>query len=387
MDICLRLEWPPDGTPCISISPLNTYDFVNFADISLSLKLASPDYGPPNDSPPNYNTGMEKVVTYSPAYTLVPTYECFNQCTYCNFRRNPGEDEWLTLAAARETLERLLLQGVHSGAHTNHSEPRHEKISEILILSGEVHPQSKRRSAWFQRIVELCELALSLGFLPHTNVGPLSYAEMAQLREVNVSMGLMVEQITPDLLKSVHAHAPSKRPEVRLQQLEFAGQLRLPFTTGLLLGLGETAEDWAQSLAAIAQSHQQWQHIQEVILQPHQPGQTQVETRPACHGQTLLEAVKLARAILPADITIQIPPNLILSDEALLACIEAGAHDLGGIGPIDEVNPDYAHRHRSSTAELLKTQGWTLRRRLPVYEKYDVWLSAPLQTAVQRWRD
>jgi 7,8-didemethyl-8-hydroxy-5-deazariboflavin synthase len=318
--------------------------------------------------------GMEKVITYSPAYTLVPTYECFNQCTYCNFRRDPGQDEWMTLAAANETLKKLNAQDAT------------EKISEILILSGEVHPQSKRRLAWFQRIVELCTLALEMGFLPHTNVGPLSYEEMAHLREVNVSMGLMVEQVTPDLLQSVHAHAPSKRPEVRLQQLDFAGQLKIPFTTGLLLGLGETVEDWAQSLLAIARSHYQWQHIQEVILQPHQPGQSQAETIPSCHGQTLLQAVKLAREILPKDITIQIPPNLILSDESLLACIAAGAQDLGGIGPIDEVNPDYAHRRRTSTAELLQTQGWTLQRRLPVYAKYDDWLPAQLQAAVQKWR-
>jgi 7,8-didemethyl-8-hydroxy-5-deazariboflavin synthase len=319
--------------------------------------------------------GMEKVVTYSPAYTLVPTYECFNQCTYCNFRRDPRQDEWMTLAAAEETLDSL------------NAPDSSEKISEILILSGEVHPQSKRRFAWFQRIFQLCELALDKGFLPHTNAGPLSYAEMAQLREVNVSMGLMVEQITPDLLQSVHAHAPSKRPDVRLQQLDFAGRLKIPFTTGLLLGLGETVEDWAQSLLAIAHSHHQWQHIQEVILQPHQPGQSQAEAIPACHGQTLFQAVKLARSILPTDITIQIPPNLILSDEALLECIAAGAQDLGGIGPIDEVNPDYEHRRRTSTAELLKTQGWTLRRRLPVYEQYDDWLPARLQAAVQKWRD
>ncbi len=314
---------------------------------------------------------MERIVTYSPAYTLVPTYECFNRCTYCNFRRDPGTDEWMTLPAARDILAGL----------------RSEDVIEILILSGEVHPQSKRRAVWFQRIYQLCELALETGFLPHTNVGPLSYKEMARLREVNVSMGLMVEQVTPDLLKTVHAHAPSKLPKVRSQQLEFAGQLRIPFTTGLLLGLGETIEDWVESLEAIAQSHHHWHHIQEVILQPHQPGQTQAEIRPACQGETLLQAVKLAREVLPADITIQIPPNLILSDEALLDCVAAGVRDLGGIGPIDEVNPTYDHRRRESMEALLKAQGWTLRRRLPVYEKYDAWLSSNLKAAVQKWRD
>lgn len=311
---------------------------------------------------------MERIITYSPAYTLVPTYECFNRCSYCNFRRDPGQDEWISLQAAEEILDRL----------------SPDEVIEILVLSGEVHPQSTRRSAWFQRIYQICELALTKGFLPHTNVGPLSYEEMAQLKQVNVSMGLMVEQVTPDLLKTVHAHAPSKRPEVRLQQLEFAGKLKIPFTTGLLLGLGETVNDWVGSLEAIAQSHNQYHHIQEVILQPHQPGTTQVKIRPPCHGKTLLQAVKLARNILPDDITIQIPPNLIRSDEALLTCITAGARDLGGIGPIDEVNPDYDHRHRESMTKLLKTQNWTLRQRLPIYRKYNSWLPERLQQVAQK---
>lgn len=313
---------------------------------------------------------MNRTVTYSPAYTLVPTYECFNRCTYCNFRRDPGKDEWMSLAAASKILDGL---------------PRDEVI-EILILSGEVHPRSARRSAWFQRIYQLCELALEKGFLPHTNVGPLSYEEMAQLKQVNVSMGLMVEQVTPELLKTVHVRAPSKLPEVRLQQLEFAGKLKVPFTTGMLLGLGETVDDWVDSLAAIAQSHAQYQHIQEVILQPHQPGETQMEVRSPCHGETLLQAVQLAHKILPADITIQIPPNLIRSDNALINCIAAGARDLGGIGPIDEVNPNYVHRSEKDMTEILQTESGVLQRRLPVYERYDAWLPAQLETVVKEWR-
>ena len=313
---------------------------------------------------------MERIVTYSPAYTLVPTYECFNRCSYCNFRRNPGEDEWMDLATAREILTGL--QG--------------RDVIEILILSGEVHPKSSRRQRWFERIYRLCELTLEMGFLPHTNVGPLSDAEMAQLKQVNVSMGLMVEQVTPELLKTVHAHAPSKLPEVRLAQLALAGRLRIPFTTGILLGLGETVEDWGESLRAIAQLHKTYGHIQEVILQPHQPGRSQSEQRPPCHGQTLLQAVQIAREILPSDVAIQIPPNLIRSDAALLACIAAGAQDLGGIGPIDEVNPDYGHRRPEATEALLKMQGRALQRRLPVYERYDDWLPAHLQGMVEKWR-
>ena len=313
---------------------------------------------------------MKRIVTYSPAYTLVPTYECFNRCTYCNFRRNPGEDEWMSLTVAREILTGL--QG--------------KEVIEILILSGEVHPKSARRQDWFHRIYQLCELALEMGFLPHTNVGPLSYEEMAQLKQVNVSMGLMVEQVTPELLKTVHAHAPSKLPEVRLEQLEFAGRLRIPFTTGILLGLGESVEDWAESLRAIAQIHQTYGHIQEVILQPHQPGESQLERGSRCHGETLLKAVRLAKEVLPSDISIQIPPNLIQSDRALLDCLAAGAEDLGGIGPIDEVNPDYVHRDLGRMEVLLEGGGRSLQKRLPVYEKYNDWLPERLQVLVEKWR-
>ena len=313
---------------------------------------------------------MERTITYSPAYTLVPTYECFNRCTYCNFRADPGTDEWLSLETARQKFQALQSQNV----------------IEILILSGEVHPQSPRRSAWFQRIYDLCELALEMGVLPHTNAGPLSYEEMGMLREVNVSMGLMVEQLAPELLKTVHAHAPSKHPKMRLQQLEFAGQLKIPFTTGLLLGLGEEEKDWRVSLDAIAHSHAKHGHIQEVILQPHHPGTRQAKTRPPCYGSFLETAIKVAKEILPTDITIQIPPNLIRSDEALLICLKLGAGDLGGIGPVDEANPDYDHRPHEQMVARLKEQSMTLRERLPVYEKYDSWLPDRLQETVKSWR-
>ncbi|NEQ97698.1 MAG: 7,8-didemethyl-8-hydroxy-5-deazariboflavin synthase subunit CofG, partial [Cyanothece sp. SIO2G6] len=181
-------------------------------------------------------------VTYSPAYTVVPTYSCFNRCSYCNFRTDANQSPLLTLDMVRQTLTTLEGKGV----------------MEVLILSGEVHPQSAQRPYWFQRIFDICRLALELGFLPHTNVGPLSYAELIQIKRVNVSMGLMLEQMTPMLLQSVHRHSPSKVPEVRQQQLEWAGKLKIPFTTGLLLGLGESAQDRLDTLEAIAQSHNRW---------------------------------------------------------------------------------------------------------------------------------
>ena len=298
------------------------------------------------------------IITYSPAYTLVPTYECFNRCSYCNFRVDPLQDNWLTLDRATEILTNL--QG--------------QEIWEILILSGEVHPHSSRRQAWIDRIYNLCELALTMGFLPHTNVGPLSFTEMQRLAQVNVSMGLMLESLDPALLAGVHRHAPSKIPAVRIEQLNWAGELQIPFTTGLLLGIGESESDWENSLQSIAKIHQCWGHIQEVILQPYSPGSQESLAALGFNIHELPTVIQLARQILPDDITIQIPPNLIPNSDLLLACLTAGARDLGGLVPKDEVNPDYHHLRLSELTGVLATAGWELQPRLAVYPQYESYL-------------
>lgn len=307
---------------------------------------------------------LNQIVTYSPAYTLVPTYECFNRCTYCNFRSDIGSRPWMTLEQAEKILLSLKGQG----------------ICEILILSGEVHPLSSRRQEWLELIYDLCLLALSMGFLPHTNAGILSFSEMQKLKSVNASMGLMLEQLTPKLLHTVHRHAPSKIPELRLQHLQWAGELQIPFTTGLLLGIGENEDDRRQTLMAIADLHLKYQNIQEVILQPHSPGSQQTFDEVAFDPYQLPGIIAQAREILPSDITIQIPPNLVPEENWLLACLDAGARDLGGIGPKDEVNPDYPHREVNRLREVLLSGGWTLLPRLPVYQKnwYKTPLGAPL---------
>lgn len=312
----------------------------------------------------------QRTVTYSPAHTLVPTYECFNRCTYCNFRVDPGTPSQLSLTAATEQLTKL----------------REHGVIEILILSGEVHPHSPDRSAWFQRIYDICELALALGFLPHTNAGILSRTEMAQLKTVNVSMGLMLEQITPTLLQTVHRHAPSKVPAVRLQQLTWAGELQIPFTTGLLLGIGETVNDRIATLEAIAAIAQEWGHIQEVILQPYSPGQQEALSGAAFGIEDLIDTIAIAREILPPEVSLQVPPNLIPNSEQLIACIEAGARDLGGIGVRDEVNPDYPHPIDHTLATTLAQADWQLLPRLPIYPQYFHWLSGSLSQAVDRWQ-
>ncbi|QJB24716.1 7,8-didemethyl-8-hydroxy-5-deazariboflavin synthase subunit CofG [Limnospira fusiformis] len=313
---------------------------------------------------------MSRLVSYSPAYTIVPTYECFNRCSYCNFRKEPGDSPWLTMAEMKQELAGLCEQGV----------------VEILILSGEVHPNSPRREAWCDRIYELCDEALNWGFLPHTNAGPLKFEEMARLKQVNVSMGLMLEQMTRELLQTVHRHAPSKVPSIRLQQLDWAGELKIPFTTGLLLGIGESPSDWGWTLEAIAKSHDRSGHIQEVIVQPYREGSRQAQPGYGFNLSQLPEVVAIARRILPEEITVQIPPNLVMEPEILLKCLEAGARDLGGIGPQDVVNPDYPHINPETLSQIINRKGWQLQRRLPIYPQYDSWLSPRLQRSVNSWR-
>jgi 7,8-didemethyl-8-hydroxy-5-deazariboflavin synthase len=309
---------------------------------------------------------MDSTITFSQAFTIVPTYQCFNRCSYCNFRIEIEEEESLTKSDLLNTLLKL----------------DQEKVIEILVLSGEVHPGSNKRTKWFTKVQQVCELALSSGFLPHTNVGPLSRSEMEQLKSVNVSMGLMLEQVNPKFMKTVHRHAPSKEPKLRSQQLALAGELKIPFTTGILLGIGETPRDIRDSLEEIARIHHQWGHIQEVILQPHSVGNKQELKFPNFDPQQLPAIIAQAKKILPSEIAIQIPPNLLPDTSFLLKCLEAGATDLGGISPIDEVNPDYPHPTYESLAAILHPAGWHLKARLPVYPQYYSWLSPSLQKAI-----
>jgi 7,8-didemethyl-8-hydroxy-5-deazariboflavin synthase len=321
-------------------------------------------------------------ITYSPAYTIVPTYECFNRCTYCNFRAEPGKSPWMTLPEAEKIFQDLQ----NRNRNQKKNKTKNQVVCEILILSGEVHPNSSRRQDWFKLIYNLCELALKMGFLPHTNAGPLSFEEMQTLKQVNVSMGLMLEQLTPKLLENVHKYAPSKLPEVRLQQLQWAGELQVPFTTGILLGIGEEESDRVRSLEAISRIHQRYNHIQEVILQPHSPGSQQSYDVSAFDPLQLPEVIAKAREILPADIAIQIPPNLVPDKQWLIACLDAGASDLGGISPKDEVNPDYPHPKVGILKKYLETTDWQLVPRLPIYQQFDRYLSQEVQIKVLQWR-
>jgi FO synthase subunit 1 len=232
-----------------------------------------------------------------------------------------------------------------------------------------------------ERLLALSRLALSAGRLPHTNAGPLSRVEMARLARLNPSMGLMLEGLGPAYDRQ-HQAAPSKRFEIRLSQLEQAGRLGIPFTTGLLLGLGETGQQRRDALALIALLHQSWGHIQEVILQPFREGNAAALPLSAAEQHDLLGTIAEARAILPAEVHLQLPPNL-WPLETLPAALEAGIDDLGGIDAVDVINPAYPQPAEPQLAERLAQAGWELVPRLCVHAGWIGGLPLRLRRCVQ----
>lgn len=183
----------------------------------------------------------------------------------------------------------------------------------------------------------MCKQSIAIGILPHTNAGIMTYDEMARLQEVNASMGLMLET-TAEL--PAHRNSPGKQPEVRIEMIENAGRLKIPFTTGLLIGIGESERDREESLEAIANIHRRFGHIQEVIIQNFSPKEgTPMEDARIPDINEFCTVIRMAREILPPDIAVQIPPNL--ADAARL--IDCGVNDLGGVSPltIDYVNPEH----------------------------------------------
>jgi FO synthase subunit 1 len=213
-------------------------------------------------------------------------------------------------------------------------------------------------------MIELCELALDHGLLPHTNAGLLTEEDLIRLQPYNASMGLMLESLA---LLPVHAQSPGKRPDLRLDHIARAGRLQIPFTTGILVGIGESWQDRIESLQAIADLHRAFGHIQEVIIQPFEPKPgTAMAYSPRPEMDDLCRLVKTARKVLPFDIAIQVPPNL--ADP--LPLVRSGASDLGGISPVtpDGINPE---RDWPTEEELqIHLAGYTLKERLPVYPQF-----------------
>jgi len=226
----------------------------------------------------------------------------------------------------------------------------------------------------------MCRKGIGYGILPHTNAGILTYEEMERLRPVNASMGLMLET-TAEI--PAHATSKGKSPDVRLGMMEDAGKLKIPFTTGLLLGIGETMADREDSLFAIRDLHRRYGHIQEIIIQNFcpKPG-TPLAQNPVPTTDEVCVTIQLARDILQRDIAIQIPPNLI--DARRL--IDCGVDDLGGVSPltIDYVNPEHPWPAFDELREIAGDA--LLEERLCIYPKYieKGWFHPDLQPLINR---
>ena len=304
------------------------------------------------------------LVTWSPSVTLVPTQGCFNACSYCSFR---VPLEQAVPLSQREALEQLQARPA---------------AAEVLLLSGEVAPNAPSRGEWFARLRQLSALALNEGRLPHTNAGPLSLREMAALGRLNPSMGLMLEGVGP-AYDALHRHAPSKTLASRLAQLEQAGRLGIPFTTGLLLGVGESMEERVQALELLVGVQRRWGHLQEVILQPWRPDGEAARPLSPSEQADLLELIAMARQLLPPEVHLQTPPNL-WPLEQLPAALEAGINDLGGIDTVDVINPAYPQPAPEALRQLLVSRGWRLEPRTCVHRHWWSWLPAVLRRRVEQ---
>jgi len=299
------------------------------------------------------------VLTYSRNVFLPVTNLCRNRCGYCSFRKGKESARLIKRGEARRLLDQGAAAGCSEALFTLGEGAWHERgFAELAAAAG--------MTDLMEYLAELCEMALEAGLLPHTNAGVLSQEDLEMLAPLNASMGLMLET-TARL--DVHRDSPGKDPQARMDHIARAGRLKIPFTTGILVGIGESWNDRIESLKMIGQLHRAFGHIQEVIVQPFfpQPG-TAMQSYPPPGEDELCRTVNLARQILPPDVAVQVPPNL--ADP--LAMAKAGANDLGGISP---VTPDWICPDRpwpSVQALLQRLTGFDLRERLPVYPNY-VW--------------
>jgi 7,8-didemethyl-8-hydroxy-5-deazariboflavin synthase CofH subunit/7,8-didemethyl-8-hydroxy-5-deazariboflavin synthase CofG subunit len=319
-------------------------------------------------------------ITFSPKVFVPLTQLCRDRCGYCTFAQPPAR-----LAAPFLSPEDVLAiaeAGVRAGCH------------EALFTLGEA-PEDRYPAAasWLadrgyastiDYLVDMCSRVRDeTGLLPHANAGALRRDQLAALRPVTASQGMMLETLAP---LPCHLHAPDKAPQRRLATLEAAGELAIPFTTGILVGIGEDRRDRIEALEAIAHAHRRHGHVQEVIVQNFLPkAGTAMHRSPACPTDELLWTIAVARLILPPDVHVQAPPNL--SDDPA-ALISAGIDDFGGISPVtaDHVNPERAWPELGVLARATEAAGFVLAPRLTLYPTFatqpDRWLDPAMAFAV-----
>ncbi len=311
------------------------------------------------------NLYKKNTITFSKKAFFNLVNLCRDVCGYCTYKAEPGEQK-LSLMSKKNVRELAELA-------------RKYHCTEALFVTGE-RPEEKYSLAreWLREngfastaeyLVHASEIALESGLFPHTNAGNLTKSEINSLKKTNVSMGLMLENSSERLTekKMPHNLAPSKSPKARLQVLENAGELAMPMTTGVLVGIGETPYEIIDSLFAIKQLHDRFGHIQEIILQNFQPkDDTMMKNAPSAEENYFKTMVALARIIMP-QMNIQIPPNL--SPDSYQYFLDAGINDWGGISPItaDYVNPEFGWPQIDFVEKNTKNAGFALKARFPVY--------------------
>ena len=315
--------------------------------------------------------GKGRTVSFSPKVFIPLTHMCRDFCGYCIFRKTPeqaGDTLYMTPEQVLDVARAGQRLGCTEALFTLGERPerRYPEAKEWLAARG--FRTTLEYVAYVSRLV-LEETTL----LPHANPGTMSRREMAALQPYNPSIGLMLESTSPALHAPGGAHefAPSKRPRVRLRTIELAGELRLPFTTGILIGIGDTREDRIESLLAIRNLHRRFGHVQEVIVQNFRakPG-TAMAGKLDADTIELLWSVAAARLILGPDANVQVPPNLSADNYRIY--LEAGINDWGGVSPltIDFVNPEAPWPALTQLREQTETAGFQLKPRLPVYPEY-----------------
>ncbi len=327
-------------------------------------------------------------VTYSRKVFLPVTNLCRDRCTYCTFRKDPGDPgAWtMTLAEIAEWSRRGRELGCKEALMCLGDKPEvaFKEYRETLKTLG-------ARST-IEYVGFACEAALNEGLLPHTNAGLMTRDEMRMLRPLNASMGLMLESISPRLRQrgGVHQWAPDKDPALRMRMIDEAGELKIPFTTGILIGIGDTPAERAESLIAIRNTHERHRHIQEVIIQNFRakPG-IPMEDAPEPGALDMARAIATARLVLGPDMNVQAPPNL--SPHEIELFLRAGINDWGGISPLskDYVNPEAPWPHLERLAERCARAGYHLKQRLAIYPEFmnAEWVDPALLPAINRLND
>jgi 7,8-didemethyl-8-hydroxy-5-deazariboflavin synthase CofG subunit len=314
--------------------------------------------------------GRGRRMTFSAKVFVPLTNLCRDYCGYCTFRRDPGEPGALTMTP--EQVLALTRAGERLGAKEalfslgDRPEAIFPEYREFLNRMGHVTTLGYLR--------QVCELVTKeTGLLPHANPGLMGERDLSALREVNVSMGIMLETLSERLLGPGLAHdrAPDKVPSRRLRTIGLAGKLAIPFTTGILIGIGETHAERVHALMAIRELHERYGHIQEVIVQNfrRKPG-IPMRDHAEPPMDDLLRTAAVARLVLGPDMNIQVPPNLSDTDFARLP--EAGINDWGGVSPLtpDHINPERPWPGLAALRRATEGAGLELRERLAVYPEY-----------------